>query len=99
FGGACQCSVTVYIRDQAASNSPLAILCASNRTVQCGTAWTFDAPAVTGGCSGTNVTLTFSTVTNPLVGGTFSATRTWTATDACSNSVTCSQTFTNLDTT
>ena len=33
---------------------PLAITCASNRTVECGTAWDFNAPAVTGGCSGTN---------------------------------------------
>ena len=58
----------------------------------CGTAWRFDAPTVSDGCSGTNVTLSFVTVTNPACQQIF--TRTWLATDPCGNSNTCSQTVT-----
>ena len=83
----------------------LTLECATNKTVNCtltasgaggSCVWDFDPPTVSGGCSGTNVTLTIlSTMTNgncPQV-----VTRTWQATDACSNSATCSQTviFTN----
>ena len=57
------------------------------------------APTAFDACCGTNVTITIvSTVQN----GTFcnnSQTRTWRATDCCSNSVTCSQTVTIIDTT
>ena len=75
------------------SNFPPPLTCATNKTVQCGTAWTFDPPTATGSCSGTNVTVgVLSTVTNglcPLV-----MTRTWLATDVCGNTNTCSQTVT-----
>jgi hypothetical protein len=83
------CSQTVTVVD----TMPPVLTCATNKTVACGTNWTFDPPAVTDACCGTNVTLTFSTVTNgtsPLV-----ITRTWQATDCCSNSsIPCSQTVT-----
>ena len=80
---------------------PLFITCAPNRTVECGASWDFDVPAASASCTnGTNVTITiFNTQTNPIVDGAFTATRTWLATDSCGNSVSCSQTISNLDTT
>ncbi|TAK94045.1 MAG: HYR domain-containing protein [Verrucomicrobia bacterium] len=90
------CSQTITVVDTTAP----AITCASNRVVECGDAWTFDAPSATDVCDGTNVTIAItSTITNALCGNTFSATRTWSATDSCSNSTSCSQTITIVDTT
>jgi hypothetical protein len=80
------------------------LLCSSNKTVQCGTAWTFNPPTWTNNCSpppGTpsnGVVLTvISTVTNgscPMV-----ITRTWQGVDDCTNTSQCSQTVTIVDTT
>lgn len=71
---------------------PLRILCVSNKMVFLSSSnWTFDTPGTAGGCSNVAVNVQ-GTVTNsycPLV-----VTRTWQATDSCSNSVTCSQTVT-----
>jgi len=68
------------------------LTCSSNKTVVCGTPWTFDPPAVTDACGDTNITLSVSTVTNggcqPVI------TRTWTATDPCGKSSSCSQSVT-----
>src|SRR5205085_5766199 len=76
--------------------------CASstNKTVQLGTVWTFDAPTATDN-SGTAIITILSTVTNTAghCGNTFDATRTWQAVDACTNSTQCSQTVTVVDTT
>jgi hypothetical protein len=89
-------SQTVTVVD----TTPPVITCATNRTVECGQAWTFDLPAFSDLCDGTNVTITIAgTITNVLVGGTFTATRTWQATDSCSNSAFCSQTISVRDTT
>lgn len=77
--------------------TPPDITCASNKTVECGQSWDFDEPTAMDNCSGVIIT-NISTVTNQLCGSTYSATRTWTATDQCGNSNTCSQTVTVLDT-
>jgi hypothetical protein len=70
----------------------------TNKTVLCGTAWTFDPPTGFDNCSGTNVTVTVAgTVTNgscPLL-----ITRTWTLTDLCGNTNTWSQSVTVVDNT
>jgi len=80
--------------------TPPLLLAASNEVVEAGSPWDFTPPNVNDNCDGTNVTLFISgTVTNPLCGLTFAATRTWTAIDACSNSASASQTITILDTT
>ena len=76
----------------------LTLLCSSNKVVEAGAPWTFDAPTTTGGCS-TNAITVVSTVTNAGCGNTLSATRTWRATDACTNTAECSQTVTVNDTT
>ncbi len=90
------CSQTVTVVD---STVPT-ITCVADKTVECGDIWTFDRPGATDICSGTNVTITvMDTITNGLCGNTFIATRTWKATDICSNAATCSQTVTVRDTT
>ena len=82
------CSQKVTVVD----TTPPALTCSSNKTVLCGAAWNFDTPVTSDICSGTNVTLTFTTVTNGVCPQVI--TRTWTATDLCGNTNTCSQTVT-----
>ncbi len=91
------CSQTIFVKD----TTPPVLICGTNRFVECGSGWDFDPPTVvTDVCGGTNVLLEIvGTVTNHLIGETFSATRTWKATDACTNSITCSQTITIIDVT
>jgi len=75
--------------------TPPVLTCATNKTVECGATWNFDEPSASDVCCGTNLMLTvLSTVTN---GDTCQAiiTRTWQATDCCTNSATCSQSVTN----
>jgi len=72
--------------------------CPSNKTVQCGDDWTFDAPAAIDACCGANVTIiALSTVTNSAYPPEI--TRTWQATDCCGNTASCHQTVTVDDTT
>ena len=90
------CSQTVTVTD----TTPPTITCATNKTVNLGDTWSFDDPTAVDACCGTNVTIIeLNTVTNNATGTTCSEdiTRTWQATDCCSNSVTCSQTVTVID--
>ncbi len=86
----CTCSFTVTVT----MPPPLAVVCPTNKTVRCGSSWTFDLPSVS---SGANVTiLSIGTVTNgdcPQL-----ITQTWLIADACGNSTNCSQTVTVEDT-
>src|SRR2546423_1309518 len=90
-----QCSQTVTVVD----TTPPAITCVGPKTIECGTAWSFDAPSATDVCGPTPTITIVSTVTNAGCGNTRTATRTWQATDACTNSAQCSQTVTVVDTT
>jgi hypothetical protein len=74
---------------------------AANKTIEYGQGWNFDPPTGNDLCIGTNVNIAIlSTVTNPgPCGLTFSATRTWSVYDGCSNQVSGAQTVTVLDTT
>jgi len=80
---------TVYVVD----TTPPVLVCATNKSAECGSAWSFDPPEASDGCSGTNVTVSIvGTVTNgscPAV-----ITRTWLAVDAGGNSNRCSQVVT-----
>src|SRR5579859_6963822 len=90
-----QCSVPFVVTAPPAN---LTVVCTSNKTVECGTGWNFDQPFPTTTCCQPFITTTIlSTVTN----GTCPhiITRTWKFTDTCSNSATCSQTVTEVDTT
>jgi hypothetical protein len=78
--------------------TPPVLVCATNKTVECGSLWSFDPPAASDACSGTNVTVTLvGVITNGTCPAVFTAT--WEAVDACGSTNTCSQSVTNLDTT
>ncbi|MEI6786628.1 MAG: immunoglobulin-like domain-containing protein, partial [Verrucomicrobiota bacterium] len=76
----------------------MVMVCASNKPVEFGSAWSFDPPGVADDCRETNITVSIvGTVTNgvrPLL-----VTRMWMAVDGCGNSNTCSQVVTIQDTT
>ncbi|MEC4005775.1 hypothetical protein OX283_013975, partial [Flavobacterium sp. SUN052] len=68
-------------------------------TIACGTTPVFASATATDAC-GSAFTLTFNDVTtNGACAGSYSVTRTWTATDACGNTSTASQTINVQDTT
>ena len=70
----------------------LTLTCPTNKTVQCGTNWQFDLPAVNDCCG--NLQTNTVTITNncPCY-----QKRTWTISDGCGNTNTCSQTVTVED--
>jgi uncharacterized repeat protein (TIGR01451 family) len=74
---------------------PPVLACASNRTVVCAQAWTFDGPSATDNCTGVIIDIV-GTVTNASLDGSSVATRIWVATDACGNQAQCSQSVTIL---
>jgi hypothetical protein len=80
-----------------ADSSAPTISCNTNKTVQLGSDWSFDVPTATDTC-GATITIV-STLTNVTCGNSFSATRTWQATDPCGNSAQCSQRVSVIDTT
>ena len=96
-------SCTVVFTVNGPQTGPFALICAPNKTVECGTTWTFDPPVYTNACcppAGTtgNVTVNVvNTTTNGLCPEII--TRTWQARDSCGNTATCSQTVTVVDTT
>src|SRR6185436_4151045 len=92
-----RCSQTVTVVD---TTAPVITCPSTNKTVELGTAWTFDAPTATDN-SGSNTITVVSTVTNTAAhcGTTFDAVRTWQATDACGNFSRCSQTVNVMDST
>src|SRR5207247_352901 len=81
------------------TNGPIIICSSTNKTVEIGTSWSFDAPTATNNSGSTTITVV-STVTNTAshCGTTFDATRVWMATDACGNSASCNQQVTVVDT-
>src|SRR5262249_57615564 len=92
------CSQTVTGMD----TTPPVMDCTSstNKTVPLGMPWTFDPPTATDNSGSVTINI-LSTTTNTIghCGNTFDATRIWQAIDGCSNSATCSQTVTVIDTT
>ncbi len=96
-GSTSTCVQLIIVQD----TTPPSLTGGTNRTVQCGDPWDFDAPVASDLCSTSNNILVsvLTTVTNPICSGSFWAERTWLAVDECGNSNTCSQIITNLDTT
>lgn len=89
-GNTSTCTQMVTVVDTTAPT----ITCATNKTVACGATWTFDQPTASDTCG--SVTISITGTTTNLTGscGGLVAIRTWRATDACGNSLTCSQTVT-----
>ena len=85
------------------STGAFALICATNKTVDCAAPWSFNPPTATNACcpaSGTppNVVISVvSTVTNGICPRVI--TRTWRGVDDCGQIATCSQTVTVVDTT
>ncbi|WP_035672729.1 gliding motility-associated C-terminal domain-containing protein [Flavobacterium sp. 83] len=89
-------SQTINVQDKTA---PIIAALPETSTVSCSTTPTFAIATATDEC-GSVVTLTSEDVTtNGACAGSYSVTRTWTATDACANSTKASQTINVQDTT
>ena len=88
----CFCTITV------ADLTPPVLVCAPNKQVECGAAWSFDEPAATDNCGVATVTVV-STITNTLCGSTFAAIRTWEAVDAAATRRRAARPSRSLDTT
>ncbi|HWX21974.1 MAG TPA: HYR domain-containing protein [Candidatus Binatia bacterium] len=100
-GQASTCAVTFAVSPLPAC--AFTLLCATNKTVQCGSTWSFDPPTWTNNCSpppGTPSNGVIVTVISTITNGTCPEviTRTWQATDDCQNHDQCSQTVTVVDT-
>jgi hypothetical protein len=96
--GDTQCSESIDVEDH---DDPVFVNCPPDQTIECGTNLPPCATVTaTDACAGT-ITASCQTgdfIANPNgCGGT--VTRTYTATDSCQNSATCTQTFTIVDTT
>jgi hypothetical protein len=95
-GNAATCTQIVTIRDL----TPPTITCAAQTTpLNCPATPVFTPPTATDNCLG-SVAITFTDVTVPgTCPGTFTTTRTWTATDPCQNTATCARSITVRDVT
>src|SRR5260221_9533397 len=96
-GNSAQCSQKVTVVD---TTAPVITCSNTNKTVEFGTPWTFDAPTATDN-SGSNTIAIVSTITNTTknCGTTLDATRVGRPTVECGNRAACSQKVTVVDTT
>src|SRR6185369_14270369 len=89
-----QCAQVVTVIDTTAPQ----ITCATNKTVELGSVWVFNPPTATD-LSSNAITVVSTTTNAGACGNGYVATRTWRATDACSNFTQCAQVVTVVDTT
>ncbi|WP_323026851.1 gliding motility-associated C-terminal domain-containing protein [Gelidibacter japonicus] len=93
-GNASTASQTINVQD---TTAPVIAALPADSTIDCSVTPEFAQATATDGC-GSEVTLTFEDVTTPgACEGEYSITRTWTATDACGNASTASQTINMVD--
>ncbi|MET0760604.1 MAG: gliding motility-associated C-terminal domain-containing protein, partial [Flavobacterium sp.] len=94
-GNASTSTQTINVQD---TTAPVIAVLPSVSTISCPATPVFAQAIATDGCSST-VTLTFAdATTNGQCAGSYSVTRTWTATDACGNASTATQTINIVDT-
>ena len=84
----------------------LQVQCPTNKTVECGSGWTFDQPTFWSCCTnqfntgvpggGTNVMIVSTGIVTNGACPQMAVTQNWTITDSCGNSTNCSQTVTVL---
>jgi HYR domain len=101
-GTAAQCVVPFVVSP--GPGCTFTLICATNKTVECGSTWTFNPPTWTNNCSpppGTPSNGVALTIVGTVTNGTCPKiiTRTWQGVDDCGNSAQCSQTVTVVDTT
>ncbi|MEC4005915.1 gliding motility-associated C-terminal domain-containing protein, partial [Flavobacterium sp. SUN052] len=95
-GNTSTASQTINVQD---TTAPVIAALPAATTIACGTTPAFATATATDAC-GSAFTLTFNDVTtNGACAGSYSVTRTWSATDACGNTSTASQTINVQDTT
>src|SRR5205085_2511331 len=75
----------------------LLVICPTNKTVDCGSAWKFDLPTASSCCSNNVSIVVTSASTNGICPKV--ASKTWRITDGCGNTNFCTQTVTLADTT
>src|SRR5204862_379204 len=94
-GSTANCTQTITVND---TTAPSIGALPPPSTIECPASPSFTTPSASDGCDRTP-TLTFAdSTTNGTCANDYSVTRTWTATDACHNSSTASQTITVEDT-
>ncbi|MEO6130376.1 MAG: hypothetical protein ABIQ02_00915, partial [Saprospiraceae bacterium] len=98
-GNSATCFQTIFVFD----NTPPAISCPANTTVQCASQVSAPNPASVSSsdnCNGVaSITFVNDVITNQTCTNRFNVIRTYRATDECGNSATCSQTITVFDNT
>ena len=75
----------------------LTLSCAPDKTVECGSGWSFDPPTVLSSCCGVSMPATDNVISNGVCSQVIK--RTWQVMDGCGNVKSCSQTVTTVDTT
>jgi hypothetical protein len=88
-GNSVSCSQIITFVD----TIPPSITCAGPQTIECPATPAFPAPTVIDACD-PNPSVTFSDAATGVCPQGYSVTRTWTATDDCGNSASCTQTIT-----
>jgi hypothetical protein len=100
-GASTNCSQTVTVAGCCPTNC-LQVQCSTNKTVQCGSTWTFDRPTVSTCCTSnvagvqTNVLIIPTGLVTNGACPQLAITRTWQIIDGCGDSTNCSQTVTVL---
>jgi hypothetical protein len=94
-GNTALCSQSVVVAD----DQPPTLNCGAAKSVEAGSAWTFDAPVGFDAGDNANVPVKIlATTTNNATAGVVIVIRSWSATDVCGNSAQCSQAVTIVDT-
>ena len=90
------CTISFIVQAQTPP-PPLMVSCPTNKTVECGSGWSFDTPIILSSCCGVTVTSSDTVLSGN--GCSEVIQRTWQIMDGCGNTASCSQKVTTVDTT